>query len=97
MATVTDAEIQELVRSQRGGFGLTSGFTATVVGSGKIYVSYDDPEGDTDEDKITWLKANGIPLSEGQYAEDELIAGDVLFAVADTGSVDVRVTRKGSK
>lgn len=97
MATVNDSEITDLIASTRGGFGLGTSFTATVVGTGKIYVSYNQPEGDTDEDKVAWLKANGIPLVEGQYAEDDLRAGDTLRAVADTGDVDVRVTRKGSK
>lgn len=94
---VTSAAPVELVVSERGGFGLGTDFNVTVEGEGKIYVDFLPPTGANDAAKAADLKANGLPLTEGLYADGTLIAGEVLWAVADTGTVEVRVIRKGSK
>jgi hypothetical protein len=86
MQSTVGTTAKNVITSTNGDVNRPSKILFTVVGDGTIYI----------EHNTTASASTSVPMVEGQYADADLYAGDIISMVSD-GSVDVRIFASGAK
>lgn len=87
MQKIVGTTAEDLFESLSGGSDRQTRVLVTVVGDGTVYID-SDPAVTSD---------TGVPLVAGQfYADDFMNARESIYAVAETGTVDVRIMALGA-